>query len=283
VVTPADRREVVQYLQTTHDLSERRACRLMDCPRNTARAQATRPNAATIQARLCELAQQRPRFGYRRLGVLLRQDGLVVNHKRVYRLYRDAALQVGNRRAGRTRRRRATPRQPLPQAQQANAQWTLDFMHDSLASGRTFRTLNVVDICTRECLAIEVDTSLGGQRVVRVLERIAEQRGYPQVLRIDNGPEFRGSAVATWAAQHGVELVFTAPGKPTHNGYIESFNGKLRDECLNMQWFLSLAEARDVLEAWRDDYNWQRPHSALGQVPPAIYAQRLAAEAGLAL
>jgi putative transposase len=237
----------VQYLQQTHDLSERRACRLVDCPRNTARYQATRPDAATIQARLRELAQQRPRFGYRRLGVLLRQDGLVVNHKRVYWLYRDAALQVGNRQARRTRRRRTTTRQPLPRAQQANEQWTLDFMHDSLASGRTFRTLNVVDICTRECLAIEVDTSLGGPRVVRVLEQIAAQRGYPQVLRIDNGPEFRGTVVATWAAQHDVKLVFSAPGKPTHNAYIESFNGKVRDECLNMQWFVSLAEAREEL------------------------------------
>jgi putative transposase len=190
-------------------------------------------------------------------------------------------LQVGNRQAGRTRRRRTTTRQPLPQAHQANEQWTLDFMHDSLASGRAFRTLNVLDIGTRECLAIEVDTSLGGPRVVRVLERIAEQRGYPQVLRIDNGPEFRGTVVATWAAQHGVELVFRAPGKPTHNAYIESFNGKVRDECLKMQWFLSLDEAQEELERWREDYNWVCPHSALGQVPPAVYAQRLAAEAGL--
>jgi putative transposase len=217
VVAPADRREVVQYLQQTHDLSERRACRLMDCPPNKARYQATRPDAATIQTRLRGLAQQRPRFGYRRLGVLLRQEGLVVNHKRVYRLYRDAALQVGNRQAGRTRRRRTTTRQPLPRAQQANEQWTLDFMHDSLASGRTFRTLNMMDICTRECLAIEVDTSLGVQRVVRVLKKIAEQHSYPQHLRIDNRPEFRGTVVATWAAQHGVDLVFTAPGKPTHS------------------------------------------------------------------
>ncbi len=157
----------------------------------------------------------------------------------------------------------------------------MDFMQDVLADGRTFRTLNVVDLCTRECLAIEVDTSLPGQRVARVLDRLCERHGRPTLIRVDNGPEFSGQALDAWAYQRGVQLDFIDPGKPMQNGYLESFNGKFRDECLNQHWFLGLADARQLIEAWRVDYNMVRPHSALGNVPPVVFAEGLTVRQGL--
>jgi Transposase and inactivated derivatives len=216
-------------------------------------------------------AAVRPRFGYRRLQILLRREGLVVNHKRVYRLYRDARLQV--RRRQRKRLTRAD-RVPLPAPSQRRDRWSIDFMADTLADGRPFRVLNVVDDFTRECLAIEVDRSLPGARVVRVLERLQAQHGLPRRIVLDNGPEFAGRTLDAWAYARGVDLCFIRPGKPIENAYVESFNGKFRDECLNEHWFVSLVDAKALIEAWRLDYNLVRPHSALGGQTPHQFAMR---------
>jgi putative transposase len=217
-----------------------------------------------------ELAKERPRFGYRRLGVLLRREGYVANHKRVYRLYKKGNLAL--RRKNRKRLASAS-RVPLPQPVRPNQVWAMDFVHDTLADGRKFRTLNIVDVYTRECRAIEVDTSLGGQRVVRVLERLKEEHGTPERLMMDNGPEFTGKALDEWAYSQKVGLEFIRPGKPMENGYIESFNGKFRDECLNSHWFMSMEDARQIIEGWRCDYNEERPHSSLGHLTPADFAR----------
>jgi putative transposase len=220
------------------------------------------------------LAGERRRFGYRRLAVLLRREGWPVNHKRVYRLYRIEGLGV--RRAQR-KRLKAAARTSLALPTRVNQVWTMDFTHDNLANGRKFRTLNLMDGFTRESPRIEVDTSLPGLRVARVLEEVARGRGYPQAIQVDNGPEFISRVVDQWAFEHGVELHFIAPGKPTQNAFIESFNGKFRDECLNENWFLTLQEARMKIEAWRRDYNQVRPHSALGYRTPEEFAAQAAA------
>ncbi len=266
------------YLQEHHRFSQRRACRLVQGHRATIRYHARPAAQDGVRERLRALAAERPRFGYRRLAVLLRRELGAVNHKRVYRLYRQEGLAVRRRQ----RKRIARAARPVSAApQRAGEQWAMDFTQDVLANGRAFRTLNIVDLCTRECLAIEVDTSLPGARVARVLDRLCERHGRPTTIRVDNGPEFAGQVLDPWAYQHGVRLDFIEPGRPMQNGHLESFNGKFRDECLNQHWFLSLADARRLIEAWRDDYNTTRPHSALGQVAPAVFAQRLAASADL--
>ena len=233
---------------------------------------ASRRADSALRGRILELAGQRPRFGYRRLHALLVRDGWTVNHKRVYRLYRAEGLAV--RRKKRKRVARAN-RRPRLVAQTANEQWSMDFVNDWLAGGRLLRTLNILDDGTRECLAIEVDTSLGGGRVARVLERIARHRRLPKRIVVGNGSKFTGKALDQWAYANGVELWFTRPGKPIDNCFIESFNGKLSDECLNVHWFTTLDQAREVIEDWRQDYNHVRPHSSLSNVPPAEYAAQL--------
>jgi putative transposase len=265
---------VVQELQQRHQFSERRACRLVGLDRSRARYQSRRRPNTALRTRLRELAYQRPRFGYRRLAVLLRREGIHANHKRVYRLYKDEGLAVRRR-----RRKRVAPTQrtEVPGAQRAGQQWAMDFMSDTLADGRSFRTLNVVDTFTRECLAIEVDSSIPGARVTRVLEQVTERLGRPERVVVDNGPEFAGQVLDAWAYQQGIQLHFIEPGKPIQNAYIESFNGKFRDECLNQHWFVDLEDARAIIAAWRDDYNQQRPHSARGQLTPAAFAQQLPA------
>jgi putative transposase len=276
MVTPDAGREMATHLTNQYKVSERRACRVVGINRATMRYRPTRKPElvqaeAAIESRLVELAKERPRFGYRRLGVLLRREGLVANHKRVYRLYKkdNLALRRKNR-----KRLAAASRVPLPQPARANQVWAMDFMHDTLADGRKFRTLNIVDVYTRECRAIEVDTSLGGQRVVRVLDRLRGEHGMPERIMMDNGPEFTGKALDAWAYLQKVELDFIRPGKPMENGYIESFNGKFRDECLNSHWFMSMEDARTIIEGWRVDYNEARPHSSLGQLSPADFARR---------
>jgi putative transposase len=227
-----------------------------------------------LHERLRELAAERRRFGYRRLAVLLRREGWAANWKRVYRVYRQEHLQVGKR-----PRKRVVSQQRLPLALPGgpNERWSMDFMTDSLATGRRFRVLNVVDDFTRECLRIEVDTSLGGERVGRVLEELRWLRGGPQVIVVDHGPEFTSQALDRWAYRRGVKLHFIDPGKPEQNAYVESFNGKFRDECLNEHWFANLREAREKIEDWRQDYNRRRPHSALGYRTPEEFAARIAA------
>jgi putative transposase len=252
-----------------YSVSERRACRLVGIGRSTQRYRPrARADDQPLRQRLRELAAVRPRFGYRRLHVLLRREGVIVNHKRVERLYREEGLAVRRRtrkRVARDRRgRAAVPGRP-------NQQWGVDFVSDALAWGRRIRLFTVVDIFTREALAIEVDTSLPGGRVVRVLERLALERGVPDEIVLDNGPELAGKALDQWAYERGVWLRFIEPGKPIQNAFVESFQGRLRDECLDRHWFLGLGDARHTVEAWRQDYNQARPHSALGYRPPAEF------------
>jgi putative transposase len=268
----------VGYLQTTYQFSERRACRLVQAHRATMRYQRRRrADEAELRARLHTLAGQRPRWGYRRLHVLLQRElgeRGVINRKRVYRLYRLEGLAVRRRK----RKRVAVPPRGAPVQTWSRGQaWAMDFMQDVLADGRRFRTLNVLDTVTRECLEIAVDTSLPGPRVVRVLDQLVGQYGAPKQITVDNGPEFVGLALDVWAAAHQVTLDFIEPGKPTQNGLLESFNGKFRDECLNVHWFVSLAQARQIIADWKEDYNTQRPHSALRQLPPAVFAQTIPA------
>jgi putative transposase len=237
------------------------------------RYKSKRPDDSAVRQKLKALAAERPRFGYRRLGVLLERDGVLINHKRLHRIYRDEGLVL--RRKRRQRAASAT-RVPLSTPSRAGERFSMDFVSDSLATGRSFRTLNIVDDYTRECLAIEVDMSITGERVARVLGRLIEGGRKPQMIVVDNGPEFTSKALDAWAVRNRVQLRFIDPGKPIQNAYIESFNGRLRDECLNQHWFVSLGEAREMIEEWREDYNQQRPHSGLNQQTPAEFARRCA-------
>ncbi len=271
MVTPTDRRAAVGAVKREHDRSMRRICRALSVHRSLVRYCARRTPPPNLVERLHSLAAELPRYGYKRLHDALRVEGLVVNHKRTYRLYKLAGLEVRRRK----RKRLASTRRPmLPLTTQPNERWSMDFMLDALASGRRFRTLNVIDNATRECLAIEVDFSLPGARVATVLERVfAERRALPRHIVVDNGPEFTGRDLHTWARARGVELAFTRPGKPVDNCFIESFNGRFRDECLNENWFLDLDEARRTAERFRAYYNDRRRHSALGRRTPNEYAK----------
>lgn len=274
MVGPQAGREAVRVARAEGRLSERRACGLIGVDRASARYRPRSSDDGALRQQLRKLAAERRRFGYRRLHVLLVREGWAVNHKRVYRLYRAAGLQVGQRKR---KRRAVRERVPLAAPVRANQGWSMDFMADALASGRRFRTLNVVDEFTREALAIEVDTSLPGVRVVQVLEQLRQQGRKPEWMVTDNGPEFTGKALDQWAYQNSVRLETIRPGRPMENGYIESFNGKMREECLNENWFTDLADARERIEAWRVDYNTRRPHSALGYLTPVEFAHRAAA------
>lgn len=262
-------RSAVRAMQAQFRLSERRACGLVGLGRSTCRYQARRADWPALRERLRALAAERRRFGYRRLYVLLRREGYRVNLKRIYRLYRQEGLAVRRR----ARRRRIPRGTPLAGPTRINERWSLDFVLDTLEDGRRMRLLTVVDDFTRACLAIEVDTSIGGHRVVQVLQRLVETRGTPAVLIMDNGPEFISRALDAWAYAHGIRLHFIDPGKPNQNAFIESFNGRLRDECLNEHWFLGVPHARQIVEAWRVDYNAIRPHSSLGNVSPMEFEQ----------
>lgn len=253
-------------------MSQRRACCLVGIGPSSYHYQHRKGSDAQLREQLLVLAERWRRFGYRRLTVMMRRQGLIVNHKRLYRLYRALGLQVRRRKRKRVAVAR---RQPLAAPQQLNIRWSMDFMRDTLQDGRPFRTLNIVDDYSRECLAIEVDTSLNGMRVARALDRLALTRGLPSAIVVDNGPEFAGTVLDAWAVHHGVHLDFIDPGKPVQNAYIESFNGKFRDECLNENWFLDLPEARQIIEQWRQIYNTLRPHGALNHSTPEAFAQQL--------
>ena len=255
-------------------VSERRSCAQVDIGRGTYRYQVrSATDEPVVRGLIRELARLRPRFGSPRLSALVRRELGPVNHKRVERIYAQEGLQLPRRRQG--RRRGVGRAVPLAALTGANQRWSMDFVQDSTVGGRRIRALTIVDQFTRECPAIEVDTSITGQRVVRVLDRLRETHGLPQALLVDNGPEFTSKALAAWAERDGVRLHFITPGKPTENGYIESFNGKFRDECLNRHWFLDLADSRVMIEDWRNDYNQDRLHSSLGYLTPLEFKRDL--------
>ena len=264
-------------LRQAFQMSERRACLVIGTDRASVRYRAVRPEDGALRERLKALAQQRRRFGYRRLYVLLRREGQVVNKKRVQRLYREERLTV-RRRGG--RKRALGMRRPLEVPVRPNQRWSLDFIHDQLTDGRRFRILAVIDDCTRECLAVIADTSISGRRVARELDDIIRQWGRPNTIVSDNGTELTSNAILSWADVTGVGWHYIAPGKPQQNGFIESFNGRLRDELLNETLFRSLPHARAILEAWRRDYNETRPHSKLGWMTPAAYASSIGGDPG---
>jgi putative transposase len=253
-----------------HGLSQRRACRLVGIDRATLRYQCKRVDDSTLRQRLRELAAQRRRFGYRRLGWMLAREGHTMNHKKLYRLYREEKLSL--RRRGR-RKRAVGTRTPMMLPTTINQRWSLDFIMDTLSDGRRYRILCIVDDFSRECLAVVVDTSLSGMRVVRELERLVSERAIPKMIVSDNGTELTSAAVLRWASGR-VDWHYIEPGKPVQNAFIEAFNSRLRDECLNEHVFLSLAEARQIIEAWRQDFNRHRPHSSLGYLAPEEFAAR---------
>ena len=245
--------------------------RLIGAKRATCRYQSRAKSQEGLRQRLKELAGSHVRYGYRRLTVLLRREGWNVNAKRVYRLYNDEGLAVRTKQRKRIARRQRVP-QPL--AARANQCWSMDFVSDKLADGRVFRVLTVVDQFTRECVCLEADYSMNGVKVASALTRAASEReGFPESITCDNGSEFASRIMEAWAMEHEVKLCFIRPGRPVENGFAESFNGRLRDECLNVNWFSSLADARRKLACWRTDYNEQRPHSSLDDRTPAAFAK----------
>ena len=274
MVGPAAKRDGVARLMATMGLSERRACSIVGADRKMIRYRFRRPPDTALRSRLRDLANERKRFGYRRLFILLRQEGEASGINRIYRLYKEEGLTVRKRRA---RRRAIGTRALIVLAAQANARWSVDFVHDQLASGRRFRILNIVDDVTRECLAAIPDTSISGRRVARELTALIERRGKPGMIVSDNGTEFTSNAMFAWMRENRIAWHFIAPGKPMQNGFCESFNGRMRDELLNESLFLGLDHARARIANWIADYNHRRPHSALGYLTPAVYAAKLTA------
>jgi len=260
----------VSHIMESLGLSERKSCMLVNMSASVYRYRPKEDGDDVLRQRLRELAGQRKRFGSPRLHIMLKRENLVVNHKRTERIYQEEGLAL---RRKRRRKGAAGIREVMPTAIRPNEQWSMDFVSDSIVTGRRFRALTIVDNYSRECPAIEVDTSLGGARVVNVLERLAGTRGLPEAITIDNGPEFSGKALDEWAYRKGVKLNFIRPGKPIENAFAESFNGRLRDECLNTNWFINLRHARDIIEDWRNDYNQVRPHSSLKNMTPMEYAE----------
>jgi putative transposase len=262
----------VAHLVEHHKVSQRRACRLIDCCRMTVRYRSVRPDDSPLRERMRAIAHERRRFGYRRIHVLLKREGRAVNHKKLFRLYREEKLTV-RKRGG--RKRAMGTRAPMLVPVLPNQRWSLDFLSDQLTDGRRFRVLAVVDDCSRECLALVADTSLSGHRVVRELNQLIRQRGTPKMVVSDNGSEFTSNAILSWADAARVEWHYIAPGKPMQNGFVESFNGRLRDEKLNETLFTTLHQVRVELTQWRNDYNHNRPHSGLDWLTPSEFANHL--------
>ena len=271
-------KEVVAYVTASHGFSERRACALTRQHRSTQRKPSTRDPRLEIRQRMHEIARTRIRYGYRRIQVMLRRDGWAVGKNLVWRLYREEGLALRSKRP--RRRKMVVQREARCVPKRPNEAWSLDFIQDQLSNGQKFRALTVVDVFSREGLAIEVGQRLRGEHVVEVLNRLVGERAAPKYLFADNGAEFTGRLVDLWAYHHGTRIDFSRPGKPTDNAFIETFNGSLRDECLNLHWFETLAEARREIEAWRRDYNESRPHMALGQRTPQEY-RSLASPSGV--
>jgi putative transposase len=265
-VKPAQKRAVVQFFRVGFLVSDRRACQVADVARSSHRYRSEARDQTPLRQRLRELAAVRVRYGYRRLHVLLRREGWPVNHKRVYRLYREEGLSI---RTKHRKKRVSLPRIPLPPAAEPNERWSIDFLTDSLVDGRRFRAMTIVDNVSRVSPAIEVDVSITGERVVAMLNHLKHTVGLPRRIAVDNGPEFISKALDAWAYRNQVTLEFSRLGKPTDNAYVELFNGYFRAECLDQHWFETLAEAKEVIEAWRVDYNEERRHRSLQQRTPA--------------
>ncbi len=264
-MSPAVKREAIDYTEKNYTVSERRACRAMSFPRSTIRYERRSEKDEGVRHRLKELAAKRRRFGSPRLTVMLRREGFKINHKRVERIYAEEGLQVKKRKK---RRQTAALRIVIPTPTKPNKRWSMDFVSDSLSNGRKFRCLTIVDDFSRESPEIFVDRSIPGHRVAQILDGLGGARGLPETIVCDNGPEFTGSALDWWAHERGVKIAFIRPGKPVENAFVESFNGKFRDECLNENWFVSLQDAKEKIDAWRRDYNRNRPHSSLGNKTP---------------
>ena len=262
---------MVGYLRRTYPISERRACRISRCARATYYYRSHRDPRTALRQRMREIAQTRVRYGYRKIRVLLNREGWAVGKKLVYRLYREENLMLRHRSP--RRRKSMVLRVHRPTVKRPNEAWTLDFVADQLVDGRRFRALTVIDVCTRECLAIEVGQSLRGEHVVAVLNRLKVHRGTPTRLFCDNGSEFSGQLVDLWAYHNKVSIDFSRPGMPTDNAHVESFNATLRRECLNAHWFESLHEAKERIETWRQEYNESRPHRALEDRTPEEFAR----------
>lgn len=258
----------------TYDVSFSRACRAMLLQRSSYYYRSIKDSQAPLRLRIRELAAARVRYGYRRIYILLRREGWEVNHKRVYRLYCEEGLHLRSKRP--KRRISAAHRANRPEATRINESWSMDFVSDNLFNGRRIRSLTVVDNFSRECLGIWVDQSIRSEDVVKFIRRISWHRGVPERVFLDNGPEFIGKALDKWAYENKVTLDFSRPGKPTDNAFIESFNGSFRDECLNLHWFLSLQDAKEKIEAWREEYNTFRPHSSLDNLTPREFAEKKA-------
>jgi putative transposase len=277
MVTPAAKREAVAHLKGAHQMSERRACSVVGCDRMTVRYRSRRPDDPRLRERLRALARERRRFGYRRLLIFLRREGFVVNHKRLLRIYREERLMV-RKRGG--RKRAIGSRTPMAAAVRPNDRWSLDFVSDQMVDARRFRVLAIYDDCTRECLAAVADVSLSGRRVARELDLLIASRAKPRSIISDNGTELTSNAILSWCADTRVDWHYIDPGKPMQNPFIESFNGRLRDEFLNETLFTSLMQTRLALEEWRRDYNTVRPHSRIGWLTPAEHAARFSPQLG---
>jgi transposase InsO family protein len=274
MVRPAAKREAVAHLREQFQMSERRACSVIEADRKMIRYRSRRPPETELRERLRSLANERRRFGYRRLFIMLRREGEPSGINRIYRLYREEGLGVRKRKG---RKRAIGIRAPIVVEARPNARWSLDFVHDQMANGRRFRVLNITDDITHECLGAVPDTSLSGHRVARELTAIIERRGKPGMIVSDNGTELTSHAIFAWAKDLKIEWHYITPGKPMQNGYVESFNGKMRDELLNETLFFSLDHARKTITEWVEDYNTRRPHSALAYQTPADFAAKLAA------
>ncbi len=273
MVKPAAKKAAARYLEQTHEFSERRACRLLKLSRTAKRHKSIRADDPALISRLKDLAAERTKWGYRQLMRKLKREGIVMNEKKFRRIYREHNLSIKLRKKS---KRLTQPRVPITAPTRPTERWSMDFVSDQLGpSGRRFRVLTVIDELTRECVALYADFSIPGFKVARVLDQMKQ---LPISIRIDNGSEFTGQAMDQWAHAKQIKLDFIRPGKPNENAFIESFNGKFRNECLNENWFLSLEDARRTIEEWRVDYNEHRPHSSLGGLTPKEFAARLTRE-----
>ena len=275
MVAPAAKREAVAHLRKTHQVSERRACSVLGVDRSSVRYRSIRPDDTDLRKAMKEVAEERRRFGYRRVHVMLERQGWHVNQKKIRRIYAEEKLQV-KRRGG--RKRALGTRRPMLVPDRPDERWSLDFVSDAFTDGRRFRVLAVVDDFSRECLGLIADTSLSGIRVTRELSAIMICRGRPKTIVSDNGTELTSMAVLRWCQEIGVGWHYIAPGKPTQNAFVESFIGSFRDELLNETLFTTLAEAKMHITAWKEDYNRNRPHSSLGNLTPNEFAMKIALE-----